>query len=224
LPHLGWLAFDATNEAMPIIASMPRLRLLACQDTVADDAGFVALSQSRSIEYLWGRRCYNLGARGFLALGTMPTLRGLSVSCRNVDDSALAALPSFPALREFMPMDVPDEGFRHIGRCDALESLICMYCEHTTDAATERIARLPRLRKYSAWTTKITDRTLNILSGMASLESVLLHHTAGVTDTGLRDLARLPRLKEVTIEGLPGVTAEGIDALPPEVRVNILTQ
>jgi hypothetical protein len=59
---------------------------------------------------------------------------------------------------------------------------------------------------------------------MASLESVLLHYTAGVTDTGLRDLARLPRLKKVTIEGLPRVTAEGIDALPPEVRVNILTR
>ena len=224
LPHLGWLAFDATNEAMPIIASMPRLRLLACQDTAADNAGFVALSQSRSIEYLWGRRCYNLGARGFSALSEIPTLRGLSVSCKNVDDSALAALPSFPALREFMPMDVSDDGFRHIARCDLLESLICMYCEDTTDAATEHIARLPRLKKYSAWTTRITDRSLQVLSGIPSLESVLLHYTRDVTDAGLRDLARLPRLKEVTIEGLPRVTSEGADAFPPDVRVNILTQ
>jgi len=33
-----------------------------------------------------------------------------------VDDEGLSALPRFPALRELMPMDVPDEGYRHIGR------------------------------------------------------------------------------------------------------------
>ena len=38
----------------------------------------------------------------------MPALRGLSVSCLNVDDEGLAALPRFPALRELMPMDVPE--------------------------------------------------------------------------------------------------------------------
>ena len=72
----------------------------------------------------------------------MPALRGLSVSCLNVDDAALAALPRFPALRELMPMDIPDAGYRHIGRCEQLESLILMYCRDTTDAATEHITGL----------------------------------------------------------------------------------
>src|SRR5262249_47740065 len=47
LANLGWLAFDATDEAMPTIAAMPRLRFLLCQDTVAGDDGFAALSRSR---------------------------------------------------------------------------------------------------------------------------------------------------------------------------------
>jgi hypothetical protein len=38
-----------------------------------------------------------------------------------VDDTSLSALPSFPALRALMPMDVLDEGFRHVGRCERLE-------------------------------------------------------------------------------------------------------
>jgi len=76
---------------MPYIAALPRLRFLMCQDTEASDEGFVALSRSRTLEHLWGRRCY-------------------------VDDEGLSALPRFPALRELMPMDVPDEGYRHIGR------------------------------------------------------------------------------------------------------------
>src|SRR5512146_942492 len=118
LPNLGFRGFDATDEAMPSIAAMPRLRFIMCQDTVAGDDGFVALGLSQSIEYIWGRRCYNLRGRGFSALASMPALRGLSVSCRNVDDGGLSALPRFPALRELMPMDVPDDGFRHVGRCE----------------------------------------------------------------------------------------------------------
>ena len=79
---------------MPHIAAMPRLRFLGAQDTLAGDDGFVALSRSRSIEYIWGRRCHNLRTRGFLALANMPALRGLSVSCLNVDDAGVSALPS----------------------------------------------------------------------------------------------------------------------------------
>ncbi|MBC7896330.1 MAG: hypothetical protein H7066_13020, partial [Cytophagaceae bacterium] len=99
LPHLGWLGFDAKDDAMPWIARLPHLRFLGCQDTTATDDGFVALSASRTIEQIWGRRCHGLQRRGFLALSTMPALRGLSVSCRNVDDAGVAALPDFPALR-----------------------------------------------------------------------------------------------------------------------------
>ena len=97
---------------------MPRLRFLGCQDTIAGDDGFESLGRSRSIEYIWGRRCHNLRSRGFRALARMPTLRGLSVSCLNVADEAVAALPEFPALRELMPMDIPDAGYRHIGKCE----------------------------------------------------------------------------------------------------------
>lgn len=100
MPHLGALAFDATDASMPVIASMPHLQYLTCQDTTATDAGFAALSASRTIQQIWGRRCHNLRARGFRALSTMPALRRLSVSCLNVDDSGLASLPDFPVLEE----------------------------------------------------------------------------------------------------------------------------
>ena len=193
LPNLGWLAFDATDEAMSYIAAMPRLRFLGCQDTVAGDDGFVALSRSQSIEYIWGRRCYNLRARGFAALAAMPALRALSVSCKNVDDAGLSALPRFPSLRELMPMDVPDEGYRHIGLCQQLESLVLMYCRDTTDVATEHIAGLPNLKKYFASYTRITDRTMEILSKMTSLERISFYGCAGVTNAGVSALARLPQ-------------------------------
>lgn len=223
LPHLGWLAFDAKDDSMPHIAAMPRLRFLMCQDTVAGDEGFVALSRSQSIENIWGRRCYNLGGRGFAAMANMPALRGLSVSCKNVDDAGLSALPRFPALTHLMPMDVPDDGFRHVGQCKNLEKLTCMYCNDTTDAATEHLAGLTTLKTYEAWSTQITDRSLEILSKLTSLERVLVYNCPGVTDAGVTSIAKLPRLQEVTLETLPNVSPEAALAFPAHVRVNQIT-
>jgi hypothetical protein len=223
LPNLGWLACGAKDESMPYIAALPRLRFLMCQDTVAGDDGFVALSRSQSIEHIWGRRCYNLRRRGFMALANMPALAHLSVSCRNVDDVGLSTLPTFPALTELMPMDVPDDGYKHIGGCERLESLVLMYCRDTTDAATGHIAALPGLKKYFASYNRITDRTPEILSGMDSLEDVTFDSCAGLSNAGIAALARLPRLRELRVESMPKVTAEVAAAFPATVRVRYAT-
>jgi hypothetical protein len=225
LPHLGSLGADGNlsdDVAMCHIAALPRLRRLRAQGTVASDDGFEALSQSKSIEHLWGRECPNLGSRGFVALSRMPALRALGVSCKQVGDEALSSLPRFPALRELTPIDVKDDGFAHIGRCERLERLTCMYCRDTTDTATAHIAGL-RLRYYYAGLTLITDRSLEILGGMPSLEHVELYECKGVTDAGLVFLARLPHLREVHLDGLPGVTLEGTRGFPAHVRVKYST-
>src|SRR5262249_8586563 len=172
------------------------------------------------IEYIWGRRCYNLRRRGFAALASMPALRALSVSCKNVDDSALALFPSFPSLAELMPMDVPDEGYRHIGRCERLESLVLMYCRDTTDRATEHIARLANLKNYFASYTLVTDRTPEILAGISSLETIGLSAIPGITNTGVAALARLPRLRELDLGGLRNVTPAITTVFGPQVRVH----
>ena len=218
LPHLGALGVDARDDWMPFIAEMPHLRSLGAQDTVAGDNGFVALSRSRSIEYIWGRRCHSLRRRGFTALADMPALRGLSVSCLNVDDAGVSTLPTFPALKELMPMDVPDEGYRHIGKCAGLESLILMYCRDTTDAATRHITGLRNLSYYFNSYTTITDRTPELLSTMHSLERVTFDACHGLTNAGVARLARLPKLHELRVSG-KAVTAGIRDAFSPRVKV-----
>lgn len=220
LPNLGWLGVDPTDDAMAHIAAMPRLRMLMCQDTKASDDGFSALGRSQTIEYIWGRKCYGLTGRGFAALASMPSLKGLSVSCKNIDDATLAALPRFPALRELMPMDVPDEGFRHVGRCEQLKRLWCMYCRATGDAATEHIAGLSELKTYYAGATQITDRSLAILGRMSSLESLEFWECAGITDAGISHLVGLPKLREITVGGSPKVTREGMTVFAAAVRAN----
>src|SRR5262249_44890861 len=151
---------------------MPRLRKLRAQGSVATDDGFVALSKSKTLEFIWGRECPNFGSRALVALSKMPALRGLGISCHNVDDEALSTLPSFPTLRELTPIGVKDDGFRHVGRCEKLEKLTCMYCRDTTDIATGHITGLSKLKSYYAGLTKITDRSLELLGRMPSLERI----------------------------------------------------
>jgi hypothetical protein len=222
LPSLGFLRCEGSlcdDTAMRHISAIPRLRMLIAQGTVATDDGFVALSRSPTLEYLWGRECPNLTGRGFAALSHLPVLRGLGVSCKGVDDAALATLPRFPSLRELMPMDVGDAGFRHVGSCAQLETLWCMYCRETTDVATEHIGSLTKLKTYYAGKTQITDRSLEILAAMSSLESLSFWETGAITNDGVRQLQRLPHLSELTLEGLPLVTADVVAEFPDRVRV-----
>ncbi len=225
LPNLFSLGADgrlSDDLAMAHIAAIPRLRKLRAQESVASDEGFEKLSRSRSLESFWGRECPNFGSRGFLAFSQMPALRGMGVSCKNVDDEALARWPDFPALRELTPIGVKDKHFRHIGRCERLERLTCMYCRDTTDVATEHIAGLA-LKYYYAGLTLITDRSLEILGRMTSLEQIELYECNGITDAGLVPLAALPRLREVALDSLPGVTLEGTRVFPAGVRVRYTT-
>ena len=99
LANLGFLGCEGErcdDPAMRHIAAIPRLRMLMGQGTVASDAGFATLSRSQTIEYIWGRECPNLTSRGFEALAAMPSLRGLAVSCKNVDDAALSNCRASP--------------------------------------------------------------------------------------------------------------------------------
>jgi hypothetical protein len=220
LAFLGCQGRHCDDEAMRHIAAMPRLRMLMGQGATASDEGFGALSRSQTLEYFWGREAPNFGSAGFTALSRMPALRGLAVSLKNVDDGALSLLPRFPALRQLMPMDMADEGFRHIGLCGNLEKLWCMYCRETGDRATEHLAALPSLQFYYAGATKITDRSLEILAGMASLEELEFWQCAGITTEGIARLAALQRLRRLSLDGLPGVSREVVSRFAAGVRVS----
>lgn len=220
LAYLGCQGELCNDDAMRHIAALPKLRMLMGQGTVATDEGFRSLSRSKTIEYFWGRECPNLNGLGFVALSQMPALKGLAVSCKFVDDTALASLPDFPSLKELMPMDVSDDGFRHVGRSKQLESLILMYCRDTTDIATSHLTEMPNLRKYHAGYNLITDASLDLLSQIQSLEGISFEGCKCITDAGIPFLTRLPRLREISIGGCPKVTRSGVKGFASDVRVN----
>jgi len=220
LSYLGCQGELCNDDAMRHIAALPKLRMLMGQGTIANDEGFRSLSRSQTVEYFWGRECPNLSGRGFVALSQMRALKGLAVSCKFVDDASLASLKDFRALKELMPMDVSDDGFRHVGRCEQLESLILMYCRDTTDVATEHLRELSNLKKYHAGYTLMTDRSLEMLGNMSSLEELSFEGCKFITDAGIQFLTTLPHLRHVSIGGCPRVTRAAMTGFASEVRVN----
>jgi hypothetical protein len=154
----------------------------------------------------------------------MPALKGLAVSCKFVDDEGLATLQDFPALKELMPMDVNDEGFRHIGRSQQIESLIMMYCRDTGDVATSHLVEMSNLKKYHAGYNLITDQSLEMLSRIRSLEELSFEGCEFISDVGVPFLTALPRLREVSIGGCPKVTRGGVTGFATGVKVNYDTR
>jgi hypothetical protein len=94
-----------------------------------------------------------------------------------------------------------------------------MYCRDTGDRATGHLARMPRLRRYFASYTRITDRTPELLSRVEALEEVEFSSCAGLTDAGLLHLARLPRLRSLKVSGGRRVTGSFAAAFGDGVRV-----
>ena len=224
LPNLQWLGCCSqlcTDQALVQISRMPELRFLMCQDAVAGDLGFASLRNSESLEFIWGRRCYGLTGMGFRSLAGLPRLRGLSVSLRNVDEPSLAALKDFKELREFMPIDITDEGFRHVGECARLEAIHCMYCPAMTDEATPHLERLEHLQTYQAWSSQITDSSLAALSRIQTLKTLLFSRCDSLSDQGVASLAHLPKLEQLSLEHLPHVTEDVVLSFPARVNVNV---
>lgn len=220
LAYLGCQDALCDDDAMRHIAVLPKLRMLMGQGAVATEEGFRSLSRSQTIEYFWGRECPNFNGPAFVALSRMPALQGLAVGCKLVDDASLASLPGFPALRELVPMEVGDAGFRHIGRSEGLESLILMYCRDTTDVATSHITGMPKLKKYHAGYTLITDASLEMLSRIKSLEQISFEGCKFITDAGIPFLTTLPSLRELSIGGCPKVTRSSMRGFGSDTRVN----
>jgi len=96
-----------------------------------------------------------------------------------------------------------------------------MYTRDIGDAATSHLAKLNTLRTYYAGDTSITDRSLAILAGLPSLESVELWNCPAVTNDGLAALARSRRLRKVLVESAPRVTREVVPLFAAGVSVTI---
>ena len=199
------------------IAASPRLRMLMGQGTVAD---------RRRLRRPQPLRTSSTSGAANVPI-CQPRIRRARPDARparpgrelkNALTTRSRPLPRFPALRELMPMDVPDEGFRHVGRCEKLGDAVVHVLPRHRRRATEHLAGLSRLKPYYAGMTKITDRSLEILGRMPTLGKLDFWESAA-DRRGITPLAGLPRLREIAVGGSQRDPRRD-GGLSPTVRVN----
>jgi hypothetical protein len=79
---------------------------------------------------------------------------------------------------------------------------------------------LPKLASYYAGATRITDRSLEILGRMESLERLEFWQCLGITDAGVARLVGLPKLRDIAFDGSAAVSLEVTRLFPSRVEVN----
>lgn len=209
-----------TDRALEVLRHLPRLEKFAMRwQSGITDAGIANLELCDQLE-------------GVDLMGTQTV------------DGAIRALAGKSRLRRFKSGRlVTDAGVATLARLDGLSGLgFFWHAKAITPAALLPLTQLPNLgflscegalcddtamrhiaamlKTYYAGKTRITDRSLEILAEMSSLEKLMFWETEGLTDEGVRLLKRLPRLRELSLEGLPNVSAEVLAELPGHVRVN----
>ena len=111
-------------------------------------------------------------------------------------------------------MDVPDAGYRHIARCQRLESLILMYCRETTDAATEHIGGHDDSQEILRELHQDHGPHAGDPRGNLFARERSAHWIVGVTNAGIAAMARLPNLRELGLDGLHNVTPDVVTVFP----------
>src|SRR5262249_43951947 len=156
LEELNFHGALATDAVLHVIAGIPRLRSLHCQDPVAGDEGFAALAGCTTLEGLGTRVAARITERGFAALARLPRLARLSLGGPRLADAAMAHLAGSRTLVQLQPIHFGDAAFAHIAKIPRLETLINMYNRATTDEATRHLRDCQTLVDYSAFGTQIT--------------------------------------------------------------------
>jgi internalin A len=115
------------------------------------------------------------------------------------DISSLAVLPSLSRL-DLSLTRISDHGLRELKGATAITDLNLRYAELITDEGLLVVRNWHHLRRLNLRGTKITDMTLQHLSGMSTLESLDIGFVQ-VTDVGLDQLTYLPSLTELMLGG-----------------------
>jgi internalin A len=114
-------------------------------------------------------------------------------------------MPLLAQMKELKRLDlsltrISDRGLRALKAASAIEELNLSFAEQITDEGAATVKGWKHLRHLNLRGTKITDSTLEFLSGVAGLEWLDIGW-AQITDTGLGHLASLTNLRHLAMGG-----------------------
>ena len=129
-------------------------------------------------------------------------ITGVDLHASWITDTDLRQLRTLPDLNylDLSLTRITDQGMQELKNLTGVVELNLYFAEYVTDEGMAALKGWKKLKRLNARGTKISDATLDHISGIASLESVNVG-SAMVTDVGIERLVSLPNLKGLSIGG-----------------------
>jgi internalin A len=129
-------------------------------------------------------------------------ITGVDLRASWVTDTDLRKLVTLPYLSylDLSLTRITDQGMQELKNAPGIVDLSLYFAEYVTDEGLAAIKDWKKLKRLNLHGTKISDTTLEHISGITTLESLNIG-TAMVTDVGVERLVSLPNLKELTMGG-----------------------
>lgn len=141
-------------------------------------------------------------AGGRVTTDAAGNVTGVNLRGRWVTETDMAALAQLPHLThlDLSLTRVTDQGMQQLRNAPGIVELNLYYAELVTDEGMSALKGWKKLKRLNARGAKISDTTLEHVSGIASLEYIDVGN-ALVTDVGLERLVNLPNLKGLSFGG-----------------------
>ncbi|UCD50849.1 MAG: hypothetical protein JSW27_25405 [Phycisphaerales bacterium] len=191
-----------SDSGLAHVAELPSLKGLyigAGSDSAVTDAGLRHLAKLTSLEelYLRGER---MGDAGLAHLRGLPRLEYLALYGSRFTDQGMVHVKEIPSLRILSFYQgvcrITDAGLAHIAEMPRLELLMLRVTGPVTDEGIRYLSQMPSLRKLHVDSPLISDRSLEYLGQIKTLEYLTLPQDQhGITDVGLVHLSQLANLR-----------------------------
>lgn len=140
-------------------------------------------------------------------------ITGVNLRASWVTDTDLSKLLQLPNLNylDLSLTRITDQGMQELKNLPGIVDLNLYFAEYVTDEGLAAVKDWKKLKRLNLHGTKISDTTLEHISGITALESLNIG-SANITDVGVERLVSLPNLKELTMGG-NGFGDAGLQAL-----------
>ena len=229
-----------TDQGMRYIKGLTALEDLHLRALGVTDSGFEYLEGMQSLQSLWAWA--TVTDQGLAHVGKLTSLRELSINVTSVrgpglshlaplaklehlelqganfGNSGLKYLSDLRALKSLWlrgeDLKISDAGMRHIGGLTGLERLHLSRIDSVTDAGITYLKDLKSLRSLDVGKSTITEKAVETISGMESVEELWLSNNlkSPMTDQCLSHLPKLRNLKRLHVLGASNgpITDQGL--------------
>jgi Leucine-rich repeat (LRR) protein len=198
-----------TDAGLVHVAGLPSLKglYIGCMGgsgkSQITDRGLLHISGMSSLEELYLRGEY-MSDKGLEHLINLPKLKYLALYGSGFTDAGCVHIKEMPSLRILTFHEnlcrISDAGLVHIAQMPKLEILCLHGMKNITDAGIAYLTKMSSLHKLNIASSQVTDRGLEHLSQIKTLEHMELpQDQRGITDRGLEHLSRLSNLEHLSI-------------------------